>query len=304
MLSEAVIEAQPVSPGGAELGEGPIWDHRVGLLYWVNITVGDIHVYDPATGANTHVSTGNEMVGSYFLTETPHVLVLARESGFYRFDTRSGDITIIANPIDNAPTHRFNDGRADAYGRIWIGTMGKSGGIGALFSVNANEWSTPSDVPAETSVMEVAGPFNCPNGIVWNEDRSYMYHIDTSRHLINKFAFSEAKPDLGPAVQTLDLSHYSGAPDGMEIDREGKLWVAFWGGSCVRRIDPDTGDLLQTVSLPCSCVTSCAFGGPDLTDLYITSAGGGRENSEPLAGALFKVDVGQSGYEEHLLSVV
>lgn len=285
---------QPVSSPRANLGEGPVWDHRLGLLYWTNIISGTIHVHDPTSGQNQSFPTGAEMVGC-FLTQTPGVLLLARESGFHRFDTRSGSLDLLANPIPNPTTHRFNDGKCDASGRLWIGTMCKQAtpNAGAFYCVDRDFKAT-----------EVVIPITVPNGLAWSLDGKTFYHVDTAARAVRVYPSAAERPQLGRPKATIDLSSLAGYPDGLAIDREGKLWIAFWEGGCVHRIDPASGDCIATIDLPCRYVTSCAFGGPDFSDLYITTAGyqftDDNFRREPLAGSLFRIATGTSGFPENL----
>lgn len=286
---------QPVSSPRANLGEGPVWDHRLGLLYWTDITSGTIHVHDPTTGHDQSFPTGAEMIGCFFLTRTPGVLLLARESGFYRFDTRSRSLGLLANPILSPPTHRFNDGKCDAVGRLWIGTMCKQAtpNAGAFYCVDRDFKATG-----------VVAPITVPNGLAWSLDGKTLYHVDTADRAVRVYSFAADTLELGRPTATIDLSSLIGYPDGLTIDREGKLWIAFWEGGCVHRIDPASGGCLASIDLPCRYVTSCAFGGPGLSYLYITTAAYQFTDDdfrrEPLAGSLFRIATGTSGFPENL----
>jgi sugar lactone lactonase YvrE len=137
------------------------------------------------------------------------------------------------------------------------------------------------------------------NGIVWTADRTAMYYVDTPTRRVDRFDYDHDTGEIANRSVAVRIPERMGFPDGMTIDSEGMLWVCLWQGSKVSRWDPKTGELLQTVDLPASNVTSCAFGGGKLDQLYITTARSGlgteQLESEPLAGGLFRADMGVSG---------
>lgn len=271
-------EANPVLETGSRLGEGSLWDAREQCLWWVDITAGLVHRFDPATGENRTCEVG-QMVGTVVVREGGGLLV-AVEEGIARLDFDSGALDFIARPEADKPTNRFNDGKCDPAGRFWAGTMSLQGEkeAGSLYRCDAS---------GSTKAM-VSG-VSTSNGIVWNRSRTVMYYIDTPTRQVWAYDYDQASGDIANRRTVVEVSQDLGYPDGMAIDAEDRLWVAHWGGWAVHRWDPETGRRLDSVRVDAECVTSCAFGGPDLATLYITTAGGGEggKADQPNAGHLF-----------------
>jgi sugar lactone lactonase YvrE len=183
-----------------------------------------------------------------------------------------------------------NDAKTDPAGRFWVGTMGLDDepGAGALYRLEG-----------DATLRKVVGPVSISNGLAWSADRQWMYYIDTPSRAITRFAFDLSTGELSDARTVVDTSSYDGVPDGMAADANGCLWVAFWDGGGVRCFDAESGELITSVDLPVSRPTSCAFGGPELERLIVTSARRGLSESElraqELAGAVFEVDVRVQG---------
>ena len=195
----------------------------------------------------------------------------------------------IADPERDTPANRFNDGKCDPAGRLWAGTMEFDGepDRGALYCLDT-----------DGTVTRKFGNVTISNGIVWSLDGRTMYYIDTGRNNVRAYDYDVATGAIGNERVTV-TNEGSGHFDGMTMDAEGMVWVAIFGGSAVRRYDPESGALLDAIELPMSQITSCAFGGPDLTDLYVTSAclrlSESERSSEPLAGSLVRVIPGVKG---------
>lgn len=271
-------EARIVLKSSAKLGEGSIWDSREKCLWWVDITAGRVHRYDPATGENRTCEVG-QMVGTVVMRENGGLLV-AIEKGIARLDFESGRIDMLSQPEANKPTNRFNDGKCDPAGRFWAGTMSLTGEekAGSLYMYDASG-----------RVRAMVGNVTTSNGIVWSLDRTTMYYIDTRTREVWAYDYDLETGDIANRRTVVEVSADLGSPDGMTIDAEGMLWVAHWGGWGVNRWDPGTGLRLDSIKVPAECVTSCAFGGDDLKTLYITTAGGGEggKSEQPDAGHLF-----------------
>jgi len=278
-------EVRLVLDAHATLGEGAIWDAKTRRLYWVDIDLGLVHVFDPAAANDRSINVG-QPVGTV-VPRTSGGLVLAARDGFFALDERTGKSAFLGAPEGHKPETRFNDGKCDPAGRFWAGTMESSSRKGGLFRLDP-----------DLSVHRMVDGVRCSNGIVWNLDKTMMYYIDTPTLKIDAFDYDLKTGTISNRREVISVGEDFGGPDGMTIDAEGKLWVAHWGGRCICRWDPITGNLLQKVSLPVSQPTSCAFGGRDLNTLYITSAstelGADALAKEPAAGGLFelKPDVG------------
>ena len=272
----------------AKLGEGPIWDSEKQVLYWVDILGQNLHIYDPVSKINNTVS-----IGQYVSTVVPRSaggVALTTQNGFFSLDLDSEELQPIADPERNMPDNRFNDGKCDAAGRFWAGTMAMngSGPNGSLYCLDL-----------DGSVRKVLGGISISNGIAWSLDNSRMYYVDSATKQVAAFDYDIHSGTVANRRVIIDLSEGNAFPDGITIDAEGMIWVALWDGYRVERWNPDTGELLQTVSVPTAKVSACAFGGRDLDELYITTA---RENmsadqleKEPMAGCVFSVKVGVKG---------
>ncbi|MEI8314093.1 MAG: SMP-30/gluconolactonase/LRE family protein [Verrucomicrobiota bacterium] len=280
MIVDLIFDAK------AALGEGAIWDARRKALYWVDILGQRFWRLDSATGKQEAFEVG-QFVGTIVPRRQGGVL-LALHHGLaaYDFDTRK--LTMLCDPEDGKPELRFNDGKCDPAGRFWAGTMPveKRAPIGSLFCLFP-------DLHCDRMLTGVA----CSNGIVWSLDRRTMYYIDTPRVAVDAFDYNLETGAISNRRIAITIPPGIGRPDGSTLDADGMLWVAHWGGGRVTRWNPQTGKLLATVNVPAQQVTSCAFGGPKLDRLFITTARRGVETTDPLAGGLFCVDVGVKGLE-------
>jgi len=280
---ELVLDAK------ATLGEGAIWHGATQRLYWVDIFNNALHVYDPATGRDEAINVG-QAVGTV-VPRRQGGLALALHHGFATFDLKTRQLTMVVDPESHLSGNRFNDGKCDPAGRFWAGTMAyhgeppESGSLYCLF--------------ADHTVRRMLENVSCSNGIVWSGDRRTMYYIDTPRFTVDAFDYDPATGAIRNRRVAITIPRPMGSPDGSTLDADDMLWVAHFGGGSVSRWNPRTGKLLQTVKLPVANVTSCAFGGPRLDDLYITTARLGLTESalaqQPQAGGLFRARVGVTG---------
>ncbi len=274
----------------ALLGEGAIWNDALQRLHWIDIDGQRVFTYDPVTGKNRACDVGQK-VG----TVVPRArggLMLALQEGFASLDLATGRVALRPRPPehDSAAT-RFNDGKCDPAGRFWAGTMALRKGprpLGKLYRLDAD------------GLMHVMlHDVGTSNGIAWSLDRRTLYYIDTPLLRVDAFDYDDATGAIANRRTIITVPPGIGRPDGSTLDAEGMLWVAMWEGWRVTRWNPRTGRLLQTIRLPVGRVTSCAFGGPDLDTLYLTSARNGLFDAQlalqPLAGGLFKVKPGVGG---------
>lgn len=272
----------------AQVGEGAIWEPKKQVLYWLDILSSELYEYNPQTGENKSYNVGQH-VGTV-VPRTSGGLMLALRDGFASFDPNSGKITMIADPEANSPGNRFNDGKCDPAGRFWAGTMAYTNQTtqGSLYRMDT-----------DLSVHKLLGNIAISNGIVWSHDKKTMYYIDTLAYNVRAFDYDNETGDIANERVAVTVERGMGGPDGMAIDADGMLWVAHYGGSCVRRWDPSTGKVLDQIDLPCANITSCAFGGDDLATLYITSAAQQMSAEDlaktPLAGSLFQANPGVKG---------
>lgn len=271
----------------ADLGEAPSWDTNARLLLWVDITQGLVHRFDPATERDEVFEAG-QPVGAAVPTASGRV-ALAANSGFSLLDPATGRLDPVADVEPEVPETMMNDGKCDPAGRFWAGTKDVEGrrALGSLYRLDADHRLT-----------KVLSDVTTSNGLGWSPDQRRMYYIDSTTYRIDAFDYDITSGAVSNRRSHVEIPRSWGLPDGMTVDEEGFLWVAFWGGSAVRRLAPD-GRADAIVQFPVTQVTSCAFGGPDLSDLFVTSARSGLTDAalseQPLAGGLFRVRPGVRG---------
>ena len=272
----------------AELGEGPSWDSRNNLLYWVDILGGNVHVYQPDNSVDTVIH-----VGSYVSSVVPNKsgsVVINLQHGFYALDLKTKAIACLSEVEKDIASNRFNDGKCDARGRFWAGTMNvkESDPTGALYVLSGDH-----------SVKKVLSGITISNGLGWSPDNRIMYYIDTPTRKVTAFDFDLEIGEISNRRTAVDFSGQEGSPDGMTVDREGMIWVAHWAGSKVSKWNPSTGKLLNQIILPARNVSSCCFGGKNLDELYITTARTGMDQKAlsqwPHSGDLFRAKVNVGG---------
>ncbi|MBW3536952.1 MAG: SMP-30/gluconolactonase/LRE family protein [Actinobacteria bacterium] len=278
---------EQVTAAGAVLGEGPVWDDRYEVLWWVDITGRRLHRFDVATGVDESRELPVE-VGAV-VPRTAGGLVFAQPDGFAAFDWTGGPGEHFAAVEAKDRSTRMNDGKCDARGRFWAGTMAYdfAQGAGALYCLEADR-----------TVRKALGDVTISNGLAWSSDASTMFYIDSAEATVDAFDFDIEAGTLAKRRSIVRVPEPDGIPDGMAIDSEGYLWVALFGGGAVHRYSSD-GRLDTVLTVPAPQVTSCAFAGPDLADLYITTAAHGYTEAEradyPVAGALFRCRPGVAG---------
>jgi len=266
----------------SQIGEGAIWDERDNRLWWVDITAGLIHVYDPARDTNTTYEFG-EMVGSISLREAGGLVVAAR-SGFWFFDPETGARQHIHDPEPDRPDNRFNDGATDYQGRFWAGTMRHDPP-----AAPTGRWYR---LDPDLSVTPWLGDKFTPNGMVFSADGKTMFHSD-SNPAVRSIWTSDYDTQTGtPGAPKLlfDTNAVAGRPDGATIDSEGCYWFAGVSGWQIYRLTPQ-GAVDRVIDMPVERPSKPMFGGPNLDILYVTSIGigltPGTEGQQPGAGHLF-----------------
>ncbi len=286
MLADSTVEC--VANVHAVLGEGPVWVAREKALYWVDIKGYKIFRVD-GSGGFEEWTTPIRVCS--IVPRASGGFIGGTDRGIALIDPGTESFEIIENPEQHLPHNRFNDGKVDRQGRFWAGTMDdrETGASGTLYRVDPDlRWTV------------VDTDYKITNGPAFSPDGRIMYHNDTVRQVTYAFDLD----DSGWATDRrvfLQFGPGDGNPDGMTVDAEGCLWIAFWGSSCVRRFSPE-GERIETVRLPVSQPSSCAFGGPNLDRLYVTSASVGLDenalNMQPNAGGLLMFVPGVRGLEE------
>ncbi|WP_298558955.1 SMP-30/gluconolactonase/LRE family protein [Streptomyces luteogriseus] len=256
----------------AELGEGPTWDAAAGRLLWIDILGSRLHTYDPATGRRT-VRRTEQHIGAV-KPRAGGGLVLNLRDGIGLLDPDGGFRWLHHEPV---PGRRANDAAVAPDGALWAGTMRYDEAPGG---------GTLSRVTGDGSVDVVLDDVAVSNGTGWSPDGRLMYYIDSPTRRVDVFDHADGR--ISGRRTLAEIEEGAGFPDGLTVDAEGCVWVALWQGSAVRRYTPD-GELDRVIELPVPLVTACAFGGADLSDLYITTARVGLTEPPALAGSLFVV---------------
>jgi sugar lactone lactonase YvrE len=271
----------------ADVGEAPHWDERTGTLLFVDLTGGVVFRYDQSGMALGSFSVGQE-VGAV-VPRCGGGLVLAVRDGI-AVASDTGEGFEITAPVEREISgNRMNDAKCDPAGRLFAGTTAFdfSPHSAALYRVEP-DWSFEQIVRGATQ----------SNGIAWSPDGSRMYFIDSATQGVDVFDYDTGTGSAGNRKRLVTIDPAHGIPDGMTIDEKGNLWVACFGGAAVRCYSP-AGEQLDEVLFPVTQVTSCAFGGPGLADLYVTSAAyrlsAGQLKKEPHAGATFACRPGAAG---------
>ena len=272
----------------ARLGEGAFWNHKTQELYWVDIEDQVLHIYNPQTKKNRSLPTPSK-IGTVVPKNTNETIV-ALQDGIYTMNLKSGDIVLLSDIESGLTENRFNDGKCDPSGRLWVGSMALK-----MQSYRASLYMVDTTGNAQLKIDRVT----ISNGIVWSSDQKTMYYIDTPTAMIRAFDFDNEIGAISNERIAVKVPNSMGFPDGMAIDSEDMLWVGMWNGNAVIRCNPKTGKIISKIEVPAHNVTACAFGGKNLDTLYITTASIDMTKKEkaacPLAGSLFKADPGVKG---------
>jgi sugar lactone lactonase YvrE len=269
------------------VGEAPHWDDRTGTLLFVDLTGGAVFRYDQSGVRLGSFAAGQEVGAA--VPRRGGGLVLAVRDGI-AVAADDGEGLELAAPVEHEiPGNRMNDAKCDPAGRLFAGTTAFdfSPHSAALYRVEA-DWSF------ERIVRDVTQS----NGIAWRPDGRKMYFIDSATRGIDVFDYDIGTGSVRNRRRLVTIERAHGIPDGMTADSAGNIWVACFGGAAVRCFSP-AGEQLDEVFFPVTQVTSCAFGGPGLADLYVTSAAyrlsTDQLKREPHAGATFVCRPGAVG---------
>ncbi len=283
-----MMQVECVADVRAVLGEGPMWVAREQALYWVDIKGRKIFRLD--SGGELTQWPPPFRIGS-LAPRRGGGFIAGAEDGFAAVDLDTSRFEVFANPEPDLPGNRFNDGKLDRSGRFWAGTMddAEEAATGSLYRLDADRsWRCFDE------------GYRVTNGPAFSRDGRRMYHNDSARQVTYVFDLDSGGV---PSNRRIFARHggAEGYPDGMTVDADDCLWIAFWDGWCVRRYSPE-GNCLELIGLPVQRPTSCAFGGPDLRRLYVTSASAGlteeERSAQPCAGGLFMLDTPFAGLED------
>lgn len=281
---QLILDAQ------ALLGEGPTWDAAHQRLYWLNIIPGELHIYDPASGQDQVVTVGQK-IGCVGLTRDDSVL-LGLKQGLARLNPATAQLDWIAHPESHIPHNRFNDGKCGPDGRFIVGSMDDNEveNSGFLYSLS----------PDGTLKTLLSGIY-ISNGLTWSPDCKTLYYIDTPTRKVRAFDYDLSSGEIANERVVVTIPDGMGWPDGMTSDKQGRLWIGMWGGAALTVWNPDNGELIRRVPVPAVNVSACVFGGPNLNELYVTSARVGISKTQasrrPKTGGLFRIVTDAEGME-------
>lgn len=285
-MSLADLSVQTWIAGDAQLGEGPAWFPAEQRLRWVDILDGRLH--EARLDGSDHRAREFPHTVSAVVPRVGGGLVVAGDADVLLLDG-SGRVESTTQVEPDRPSNRLGDIGVDPAGRLWLGTLDREMlvGRGALYRLDP-----------DGTLTQVLSPTSVSNGIGWSPDGTRMYYVDSATWRIDVLDYDVATGRVRDRRPWVRIDHADGSPDGLAVDADGGVWVALWGGGQVRRYDPD-GRLDVVVPLPVRQVTSCCFGGPDLDQLFITTARVEMDERrlllEPLAGSVFVASPGRRG---------
>lgn len=279
-----MTELENVVRSQSKLGEGPLWSVEEQSLYWVDIHNCRVEKFTPASRDHRVFEFDTAITALGFRSRGGFVAATARGIGFMQLSSLTPDIA--AHPEVDKLYNRFNDAAVDPQGRFWGGTMYEGPDTGEPTEGRLYRF----DSDGSLHLMETG--LTISNGMGWSPDLKTMYFTDTLRRVIYAYDFDPASGTIDRRRVFVDSSSEDGYPDGMEVDSDGGVWSARWGGWKVSRYDPD-GKVEREIRLPVECPTSCAFGGEGLNELYITSAWTAltdeQRRQQPMAGDVFRL---------------
>ncbi|TVV73012.1 SMP-30/gluconolactonase/LRE family protein [Sphingomonas solaris] len=263
------------------LGEGALWSARANAFFWVDILAPALNRLSLADGQLTRwpmpepIGWVAERAGGGFIA--------GFQGGFAELDLDPLSIRPIGDPEPDLPGNRMNDGKADAAGNIWCGTMDMA---------EEQDSGTFYRLAPDLRWARMDGGYRVPNGPAFSADGRWLYHSDTARRTVYRY---RRLPDGGIADRTpfITFTAADGYPDGMTVDAANGLWIAHWGGARISRFHED-GTLDRAIPLPAQQITNIAFAGPSLDRMFVTSAATGLPPT-PMDGALFEMDAGAIG---------
>jgi D-xylono/L-arabinono-1,4-lactonase len=271
-------------------GEGPLWHPLEKRLYWVDIPQGRLFRYDPATGQHEQCLQ-TDPIGGFTIQEDGALLLFMAKGAIRLWHEEFGET--IVESIETELDSRFNDVIADPEGRVFCGTMASADHQGRLYRLDREG--------TLTMVLEGLG---CPNGMGFTPDLRQMHFTDSGPGTIYLFDYDRASGEISNQRVFVQVPAGEGKPDGMTVDADGNVWSARWDGGCLVQYSPQ-GLELQRIAFPAKKVSSVVFGGDDYTDLYITTAGGGRKAVEGAgAGCLFRLEQAAQGRAEFLSRIM
>jgi D-xylonolactonase len=279
------MEPELIADYQCETGEGPLWHPLEQRVYWTDIPTGRMFRYDPQTGEHEQFYSGDVVGGFTFQEDGSLLLFMARGAVAI---WRNGRLETVIDEIPDERESRFNDVFADPEGRVYCGAMPSPTRLGRLYRLD----------PDRTLTLLLEG-IGVSNGMGLTLDRRRLYYTDSAAKKIYLFDYDQASGAISNQRVFVDSGDESGVPDGMTVDAEGYVWSARWDGYCLTRYTPE-GAEVQRIRFPAKKVSSVTFGGPDYTEMYVTTAGGqDKAENGPGAGALYRLRLGVKGLPEY-----
>lgn len=281
------------------LGESPVWSVERQTLYWVDINRGRIYAWQPASDTLPAGIDFDAKIGCIALCEDGLLAALSPGIERLTFPLGSRREPVVENPEwHDGEGNRFNDGRCDPAGRLWVGTL----------AVDESKPSATLYCLEDGRLVPCRSDVTIANGLAFSPDRRWLYHTDSPTRRIMRYAFDASTGGMGEPEPWVDLDAHDlpGVPDGAAVDSEGNYWCALYGGAQVAKFAED-GRWLQSYSLPCPDPTMVAFGGSDLKTLYVTTATQHLDEAGlaryPLAGSVFSMRVTSPGLPEPIVAL-
>lgn len=282
-----VVEPKFIKSVRNELGESPVWNPNDNSLYWTDIQEKKLYSFSLSDEICRQWSLP-ERLGSFSFRKGGGIIG-AFETGFATFNLDSNELNWLSRPLELGNGVRFNDGKTDPFGRFLAGTMDENckDFSGALWGISEKH-----------EMHKLIESVCISNSLAWSPDGRTMYFSDSTKKVIEKFEYDPATGTLGEQGIHIDFTNQPGVPDGSAIDSKGGLWTAFYGGGQIIRTTSD-GVIDEIIKLPVSQPTCCAFGGPDLDILFVTTAAQNLSREEiinkPLSGLVLRIDVNETG---------
>ncbi len=287
--TDTAIEPELIADYACVTGEGPLWHPNEQRVYWVDIPRGRLFRYTPETGEHEQCfesPTANGGALGGFTIQEDGALLLFMARGAVKL-WREGELTTILDEIPDEVTTRFNDVIADPEGRVFCGTMPTQSRLGRLYRLDPDR-----------TLTKLLDGIGVSNGMGFTPDLQHFYYTDSPTRNIYIFDYDRATGDISNQRIFVQTPDGEGVPDGLTVDADGYVWSARWDGGMLVRYTPDGEEALR-IAFPARKVSSVTFGGPDYTDIYVTTAGGDQKAREgDGAGALFRLRLGIRGKAE------
>jgi len=294
------MDWQAVDEQPSGLGESPFWHPEEQRLYWLDIPGRQLLRTRPGTGVVDRWDLPQDPGCVAPIAGSPGALVLALRDGIYRAPAWGGALERLAPALHDVATTRFNDGKCDALGRLWVGTIyePRDAARAALYCLDMHASTQPA-------LRQMATGVTTANGLAWSPDAAHLYWADTPSHTVSSRAFDLAGATLGPPQVFQSFTPkppgwqsgqhgYGGRPDGAAVDVQGNYYCALFEGGRILKIAPD-GAVLAEIPVPAQCPTMPCFGGPGLKTLFVTTARDKRPEAElqrwPQSGCVFAMPV-------------